>query len=154
VAERIPHPASQARCAPEEVALRNRLGGNALEYSRQSSARVLKSIPQLVYSLIIGNCQSPDVNIDDDGSIWLESVRIAKGKRLLRRIRSFIVKEVNDASNLAAVSKIAENEKRASEVQPRLQDGARKLIMRIEAGEPLLGGCDTCPKVFIRTESK
>jgi hypothetical protein len=57
--------------------------------------------------------------------------------------------EIKNEHNIAADHGILKLEKETSEAQLRLQQTVRKLIMRIESGEPLLGGCDTCPKFHI-----
>jgi hypothetical protein len=62
-------------------------------------------------------------------------------------------KFVRDESNIEDISRILEAEKKATEAQVRLAEDVQKPIIRIEAGEPLLGGCDTCPMVYFRPKT-
>ena len=90
----------------------------------------------------------------EDGEVWLEGILIARGKGLSSQVKRFIEEEIKNEHNIAAVYGILKLEKEASEVQLRLQLEVRKLIMRVESGEPLLGGCDTCPKLYIRARPR
>jgi hypothetical protein len=68
-------------------------------------------------------------------------------------VKKFVWDEIKDEFNKTAVSQIVEDEKKAAEAQVRFAGEVRKLIMRIETIEPLLGCCDMCPKVYIRTNT-
>jgi hypothetical protein len=115
---------------------------------------VMDNIPSLIYSQILDNRQSVSIEVKADGKILCDNILIAKGKKLSNRVKRFIKKENMDESNIAAVYRILEVEKGAFEAQSKLQPEVRKLIMRIEAGEPLLGGCSTCPRVYIRASTR
>jgi predicted transcriptional regulator len=120
----------------------------------KSDSYVSENMPSLIYRQILEKRRSVDVKLNEDSeTIWVEGIMIAKGKSLLGQITDFITEEIRDESNLATVYKVVEIEKRTSEVQSKLQECVRRLIMRIEAGEPLLGGCDTCPKVYVRADT-
>ena len=92
--------------------------------------------------------------IKEDGEVWLEGILIARGKGLSSQVKRLIEEEIKNEHNIATVYGILKLEKEASEAQLRLQQEVRKLIMRIESGEPLLGGCDTCPKLYIRARPR
>jgi hypothetical protein len=119
----------------------------------KSASYVSENLPSLVYAKMLCKDTSANTRIEEDGKIWLDDVLIAKGKKIHFRVRKFVRDEVEDESNIEALGEILEAERKASEAQLRLAEGVRKLIMRTEAGEPLLGGCDTCPKVYIQKDA-
>ncbi|MCJ7770320.1 hypothetical protein MUP37_01960 [Candidatus Bathyarchaeota archaeon] len=79
---------------------------------------------------------------------------IAKGEKLSDRVKEFIERETRDESNIAFVHHILGIEEMASKAMSDLQPEIRKLIMRVEAGELLLGGCATCPKFYIEKDTR
>jgi hypothetical protein len=83
--------------------------------------------------------------------LWLGDAVAAKGKHLHSKVTEFIECETRDEFNIVAVTRIKKLEREEGEVLQRLQEEMRKLILRIEAGEPLLGECETCPKVYFST---
>jgi hypothetical protein len=110
---------------------------------------VMSSIPSLIYSQILENCPL-SIEIEKDGKIWLGNTLIASGEKIGNRVRKFLEEEITDESNITVAHQIWKIEMDAFAAQPTLQREVRKLIMRLESGEPLLGGCDTCPEVYIR----
>ena len=114
-------------------------------------SHVTSNIPSLIHSLILNNIPL-SIETDKDGSIWLEGSLIARGNHLFKRVKEFLERETVDESNITAVYQIQKIEEQALAAQLSLQREVRKLIIRIESGEPLLGGCETCPKVYIRAK--
>jgi hypothetical protein len=110
---------------------------------------VMGSIPSLVYSQILED-RPLSIEIEKEGKIWLGNTLVASGEKIGNRVRKFLEEEITDESNIAAAHQIWKIEMEAFAVQPIFQIEVRKLIMRLESGEPLLGGCDTCPEVYIR----
>jgi hypothetical protein len=125
-----------------------------------SSARVRPksyvkdNVPALIHTQILRNCQSISFDTKQSKEVWLDGILIAKGKELSSRVKTFIREEIKNSRNIAAVYDILKAEREASEAQVLLQQAVRKLIMRIESGEPLLGNCDACPKVYITARPK
>jgi hypothetical protein len=116
----------------------------------KSTSYVSEKLPSLIYARMLGKEQPVKTKMEADGMIWLDGILIAQGKQLNFRVKKFVRDAVRDKSNIGAVSRILAAEKKASEARVKLEEKVRQLIMRIEAGEPLLGRCDTCPKFSIR----
>lgn len=66
------------------------------------------------------------------------------------RVRKLVTDEARDESNIETGNRILEAQKTAAETQVMLEDDVQKLLMEIESGELLLGGCDMCLKFHIR----
>ncbi|GEM_PF-2852987 len=113
---------------------------------------VTSNIPLMIRSLISDN-RPLSLETDENGRIWLEGSLIARGNHLFKvKVKKFLEREIIDESNIAAVYQIQKVEEEALAAQPSFQREVRKLIIRIESGEPLLGGCETCPKVYVRAD--
>lgn len=80
--------------------------------------------------------------------IWFGSRLVAKGSHLLSNMRKFKKSESEDEFNIEAARRVGKLEEKAREAQRRFRQEIRKLILRIESGEPLLGGCEICPKIY------
>jgi hypothetical protein len=118
----------------------------------RSKSFVTSNIPLVIRSLISGN-RPLSLEADENGRIWLEGSLIARGNHLFKvKVKKFLEREIIDESNIEAAYQIQKIEEEALTAQPSFQREARKLIIRIESGEPLLGGCETCPKVYIRAD--
>lgn len=107
------------------------------------------NIPSLIHSHI---ARERPIRIDmkENEEIWDVGSLIAKGRRLFGIIRNFIEQETGDENNASIVKRTEQTEKEAFDVQRELQHEIRMLVERVESGEPLLGGCDTCPKVYFQ----
>jgi len=136
--------------------LRTAFGGKLVNSSKgnRSKSYVKDNIPSLVYSQILSNQQPLPLEVTDDGEIWLDGLLIAKDKGLYSKVKRFIEKETTDESNIATAFQIRKIGNETFEDQLKLQHEVQKLIMRIECGEPLLGSCETCPKIYIKTDLK
>jgi len=137
--------------------LRTEFGVEPVKAGHATSLRlpsfIGNNIPSLVYAHIrYENSELPEIKIEDNELIWLGSYQVAKGKQIEGKVKKFLECEVKGKSNMATVSKISKIEDRAIEVSRELQKEIRKLILKIESGEPLLGGCEECPKVYIKSE--
>ena len=115
---------------------------------------VKDNVPSLIFTQIVRNCKSVSFETKKDGEVWLDGILIAKGKRLSSQVKAFVKEEINNQDNVVTVNVNLRTENEAAEAQLKFQQVIRKLIMRVESGEPLLGGCDTCPKVFIGLEGR
>lgn len=109
------------------------------------------NIPLLIYAQIRYNYQS-QLQIKNE-EIWFGGNLVAKGKHLYRKIDEFIKREREDESNIKTIKQIEKIENKAFEIRRTLQQEMRKLILKIESGEPLLGGCETCPKIYFSDNS-
>jgi hypothetical protein len=115
------------------------------------SSFVLSNIPSIICSLVVYN--KPLSMHEDNEEIWLGDSLIAKrakeDKGLFGKIDAFVRREIKDESNIALARQITEILKEAFGAQGKFQQELRQLLMRIdESGEPLLGGCNGCPKVY------
>ncbi|MHA1711326.1 MAG: hypothetical protein ACTSUS_04590 [Candidatus Freyarchaeota archaeon] len=103
------------------------------------------NVPSLVVSRILyGSPREPRPEGDE---LWFGAYLVAKGPpELHERIEAFI--EVEEKSNIKAAEEVRRAEREALEARGRLQLAVEALIHRVESGEPLLGRCGRCPKVF------
>ncbi|MBA7713922.1 hypothetical protein ES703_122933 [subsurface metagenome] len=97
---------------------------------------------------VINNCisldSSPEIDLTSNGKIWHGRTRLARGSHLLNRVREFVNCETNDPDNIEAVRRQYEILPDNSETKQKIDHEIRILILRIEAGEPLYGGCEIC----------
>jgi len=107
---------------------------------------VKSNLPLLIYTHIVYG--SPTALRLEREKIWFGGSLVAKGSHLSNSIREFVKRETEDESNIEAARRIGKIEGKAVEPQRRLQQEIRKLILRIESGEPLLGGCEICPRIY------
>jgi hypothetical protein len=123
-------------------------GSKPVEARKSSKLKsfIGNNIPLVIYSQIAYE-PSPFVK-SKDRKIWVGDTLIAKGQ-LLGKVTKFVVRETADKSNMLIVSQIKKVEGDASDAQGRLQEEIRRLILKIESGQPLVGGCETCPQVYI-----
>lgn len=107
------------------------------------------NIPSLIHSHI-ANERPTQIELKENEEIWDTGSLVAKGGHLLGKISKFIEQETGDENNASIVKRNKQIEKEAFDVQRELQHEIRMLVERVESGEPLLGGCDACPKVYIQ----
>jgi len=125
--------------------------GKVVEYNSRLESFVTTKIPDQIYACIYSGYDTSKLEglFKVEGEeLSLMGVVIAKDSRLHGRVRTFIRREVKDEANINVVKQIQTLEDEARDKRSKLEKEIRKLILRIEAGEPLLGGCDTCPKVY------
>lgn len=79
--------------------------------------------------------------------IWFGDSLVAVGSHLFNSIREFIRCETEDEFNIKIAKRIENIERDAIKIRQEIEEEIRKLILRIESGEPLLGGCEICPKI-------
>jgi hypothetical protein len=123
-------------------------GSKPVEASKSSKLKsfIGNNIPSVIYSQIAYE-PSPFVK-NKDGKIWAGDTLIAKGQ-LFGKVTKFLVRETADKSNMLVVSQIKKIEGDTSDAQRKLQEEIRRIILKIESGQPLIGGCETCPQVYI-----
>lgn len=107
---------------------------------------VKNNIPLLIYTHIVYG--SPTALRLEGEKIWFGDRLVAEGSHLSNSIREFIKRETEDEFNIEAARRIKKIEEDAFIPQQKLQQEIRKLVLRIESGEPLLGGCEICPKLY------
>jgi IS1 family transposase len=111
------------------------------------------NIPLLVYSEIMHNYSSR-IEKKRGNELWIGECLAAKGARLSRLARSFFEREVSNESNIQAINGISKIENETFKILQDFQTEIRKLVMKIESGEPLIGKCSTCPKVYLAQAEK
>ena len=81
--------------------------------------------------------------------------QIGKGdKELFERIESFVDREKQDSLNREQAEAIRKALQENREASLKLQKEMDRIILKIEAGEPLTGRCDICPRVLFRKTQK
>jgi len=110
------------------------------------------NIPLLIRSRIQ---YGPSSRLHLEGDrIWLDKIMVAKGKHLFTDVRDFIESETEDEINKNVVKQIEKFRNKATKIGRELEQKIRKLILRIESGGLLLGGCEICPIYFSKTKKK
>ena len=85
----------------------------------------------------------------DETDLMFNGTLVARADRaLLNKVKSFIKDELIDSANREAAHHISDIEQKAFAIQPTLEYEIRKLILKVEAGEPLAGTCNGCPKLY------
>jgi len=107
---------------------------------------VKSNIPLLVYTHIVYG--SPTALSLEGEKIWIGATLVAKGSHLFNSISEFIKRETEEEFNISTAKRIKMIEEDAFKPQQKIRQEIRKLILRIESGEPLLGGCEICPRVY------
>jgi hypothetical protein len=133
--------------------LKNEFGEEPVDLGKVNSSKPQsfagRNILLFVYEHIrCGRSMLPELKIQEDESLWLEGILVGKGKGMRVKLEKFLKSESEDEANIVVVSEIEKSEDEANKASRNLQREIRKLILRIDSGEPLLGECDTCPRVY------
>ena len=80
--------------------------------------------------------------------IWFGGSLIAKGTHLLKGVREFVGHEIEEPLNIEAVGQIEKTRNSTIEIGQEIEREIRKIILGIESGIPLRGGCEICARVF------
>jgi len=120
-----------------------------VEPNKESRYRsfVGNNLPLLICSHILFGSPSR-LNLEGEKICFGDSL-VAKGKHLFSRVEEFVKCKTEDEFNVKAAKQIGLIERDAAKIRLELEQEIRKLILRIESSEPLLGGCEICPKVYI-----
>ena len=108
---------------------------------------VKNNIPLLICNWLVYD--SPKTLRTDGDEIWFGDTIVAKGKELLNHLEVFIENETEDEECIKNAKRIAKLERDAIKIRGEIEQEIRKLILKIESGEPLLGGCELCPKIYL-----
>jgi len=76
--------------------------------------------------------------------IWFGGSLVAKGTHLLNGVNEFVIRESEDKSNIEAVRSLEKVRNDAISLGPEIEREIRKIILRVESGIPLRGGCAIC----------
>ncbi len=76
--------------------------------------------------------------------IWLEGNLVASGTHLFEGITEFVSHEKKELFNIEAVKRIGESQNGANKVRDRIEHEIRKILLRIDSGTSLRGGCEIC----------
>lgn len=129
--------------------VKNEFGGlyNRLPDKKEA---VGSNIPPLIYYCIWDKIK-PDDYFEYNGSeVWFRGHLIAKGYD----VREFVIQESERKDNTDTVKQIKDLEEKALNISKEVEKEIRKIILRIESGEPLLRSCKTCPEVYILNPTK
>lgn len=100
------------------------------------------NIPHVINMRILLN-YSAQIELEGE-KILHERTPIAKGPHLLNRVREFVNCETNDPDNIEAVRRIWELFGGTSEIKQMIENEIRIIILQIDSGGQLLGGCEIC----------
>lgn len=108
------------------------------------------NIPSSIFSHMRYYSQISYDKKKDGKVLWLDgSIMVAKGEDvLLSKVSAFIEHELKEEQNIQVVRAIEGIERTYLDTQRELQSEIRKLILKIESGEPLKAQCEICPQVF------
>lgn len=109
---------------------------------RRNRSFIGSNIPSVINVRILID-YLPQIELEGEEILHGETL-IAKGPHLLNRVKEFVNCETNDPDNIEAVERTHELEVGILEIKQMLEDEIRILILRINAGEPLHGGCEIC----------
>ncbi len=108
-----------------------------------------ENVPDAIYILAMSRLRrhpEPTLQPGSEERIMQGALIIGKGKRLFRKIESFVEKESRGRRfrELVKLEEDFDNAKTKLEVEIRWS-----IIKKIDHGEPLMGHCDLCPNVKI-----
>ncbi len=115
------------------------------------SIAVSDNLANLIYDLLVYKLKIRDRGDEEvlrtkreDKTLVFNGQVAVKGPTRYK-VKKFIEIEIDDLDNLERVERILKTESDAEDMLRKFQEGISELILRIGAGEPLEGRCDTCP---------
>ena len=128
------------------------------EYLSGNESFVSMAIPGLIYDHIadfLSQGTSKFLQCDEvKGELWFHGTAIARGAHLFNIVKNFIDRQVENENVKERVCLAEERQAEAYRKLAELQENVRRLILKIRSGEPLLGRCGTCPKVYFKPQSQ
>jgi len=100
------------------------------------------NIPSLICSRLLYDSPT-EIKLEDE-EIWFGGSLIAKGTHLLNGVREFVSHETEEPLNIETVRQIEKTRNSTIEIRQEIEREIRKIILRIESGIPLRGGCKIC----------
>jgi hypothetical protein len=120
---------------------------------------VNRKLAELMLYVVISSAKEKvivDTNFQEDRTmnVRLASVVVARGKALQERVRKFQDRVAEDPDCSEIRGKALEARDESDRAALGLRREISKLILKIQAGEPLLGRCETCPEFYVETASQ
>jgi len=111
------------------------------------------NVPEAVYTIMqdkIKGRPSLELGCNTEERIVCGTSTVGRGSKFLSQLCEFIEAELIRTQNLDAIAEPLRIEEEKTKLLSDLQKEIHNLILRVQAGEPLEGECEICPRVKIK----